>query len=243
MRAREIMTRDPHCIDEDATLADAARELARSNFGAMPICGSDDLLKGMLTDGDVLTKGIALGRDLEQTRVKELAEGKPVTIGADDSIRETISTMAKHGVRRLPVIDGHRLVGIVSQADIARHVRGRNAGRLMRSLSELPPNNRAKRRRGPSLKTLIIVGGITGAAIVIARRVQRGGLNAVETTRELDVPVRTAYDQWTQFEEFPQFMEGVEEVKQLDDTRLHWVAEVGGRRTEWDAKIVDQVPD
>jgi len=243
MRAREIMTADPHCIDEDATLADAARELARNDFGAMPICGSDDRLKGMLTDRDVLTKGFALGRDLDQTRVSELAEGKPVTIGADDSIKETISTMAKHGVRRLPVIDGHQLVGIVSQADIARHVRGRNAGRLVRSLSELPPNNRSKGRRGPSLKALILIGGITGAAIVVARRVQRGGLNAVETTHELDVPVRTAYDQWTQFEDFPQFMEGVEEVKQLDDTRLHWVAEVGGRRTEWDAKIVDQVPD
>jgi uncharacterized membrane protein/CBS domain-containing protein len=243
MRAREIMTRDPHCIDEDATLADAARELAENNFGAMPICGSDGLLKGMLTDRDVLTKAVALGRDLEETRVTELAEGKPVTIGADDSIKDTISTMASHGVRRLPVIDGHKLVGIVSQADVARHVRGRNAGRLMRSLSELPPNNRTKRRRGPSLKTLIVVGGITGAAIVIARRVQKGGLNAVETTRELDVPVRAAYDQWTQFEEFPQFMEGVEEVKQLDETRLHWVADVGGRRTEWDAKIVDQVPD
>jgi uncharacterized membrane protein/CBS domain-containing protein len=243
MRARDIMTTDPHCIDEDATLADAARELARNDFGAMPICGSDDRLTGMLTDRDVLTKAVALGRDLDETRVHELAEGKPVTIGADDSIKETISTMAKHGVRRLPVIDGHQLVGIVSQADIARKVRGRNAGRLIRSLSELPPNNRSKGRRGPSLKALIVVGGVTGAAIILARRVQRGGLNAVETVRELDVPVRTAYDQWTQFEDFPQFMEGVEEVKQLDDTRLHWVAEVGGRRTEWDAKIVDQVPD
>ena len=55
--------------------------------------------------------------------------------------------------------------------------------------------------------------------------------------------MRTAYDQWTQFEDFPQFMEGVEEVGQIDDSRLHWVAEVGGRRAEWDAKIVDQVPD
>ena len=105
----------------------------------MPICGSDDRLKGMLTDRDVLTKAVALGRDLDQTRVTDLAEGKPVTIGADDSIKDTISTMARHGVRRLPVIDGHQLVGIVSQADVARHVRGRNAGRLLRSLSELPP--------------------------------------------------------------------------------------------------------
>jgi uncharacterized membrane protein len=68
----------------------------------------------------------------------------------------------------------------------------------------------------------------------------------VETIREsieVDVPVRTAYNQWTQFEEFPQFMEGVESVKQIDDTHLQWVAEVGGKRREWQAEIVDQVPD
>jgi uncharacterized membrane protein len=65
----------------------------------------------------------------------------------------------------------------------------------------------------------------------------------VEKTIDVEVPVRTAYNQWTQFEEFPQFMEGTREVTQLDDTRLHWVAEIGGRRKEWYAKIVDQVPD
>jgi uncharacterized membrane protein len=60
---------------------------------------------------------------------------------------------------------------------------------------------------------------------------------------EVDVPVTTAYNQWTQFEEFPQFMEGVESVTQLDDRRLHWVAEIAGTRREWDAEIVDQEPD
>ena len=59
----------------------------------------------------------------------------------------------------------------------------------------------------------------------------------------LDVPVRVAYDRWTQFEEFPRFMEGVHEVRQLDDRRLHWKATVGGREKEWDAEIVEQVPD
>jgi uncharacterized membrane protein len=59
----------------------------------------------------------------------------------------------------------------------------------------------------------------------------------------VDVPVRVAYDQWTQFEEFPRFMDGVESVEQLDDRRLHWVAKVGGKRTEWDAKITQQEPD
>ena len=65
----------------------------------------------------------------------------------------------------------------------------------------------------------------------------------IEESIEVDVPVRTAYNQWTQFEEFPQFMEGVEEVRQLDDTRLHWVASIAGRRAEWDAKILEQHPD
>jgi uncharacterized membrane protein len=66
---------------------------------------------------------------------------------------------------------------------------------------------------------------------------------AVEATIEVGVPVSTAYDQWTQFETFPQFMEGIVAVEQLDDTLMHWVAEVNGRRREWDAEIVEQHPD
>jgi uncharacterized membrane protein len=65
----------------------------------------------------------------------------------------------------------------------------------------------------------------------------------IEQSIEVDVPVRTAYNQWTQFEEFPRFMAGVEEVRQLDDTHLHWVAEIGGHREEWDAEISEQRPD
>ena len=65
----------------------------------------------------------------------------------------------------------------------------------------------------------------------------------IEQSIDVDVPVRTAYDQWTQFAEFPRFMEGVESVTQLDDTRLHWVAEIAGKREEWDAIITEQTPD
>lgn len=65
----------------------------------------------------------------------------------------------------------------------------------------------------------------------------------VQDTIEVQQPVRTVYNQWTQFEDFPQFMEGVEKVKQLDDTRLHWIAEIAGVRREWDAQIVRQEPD
>ena len=66
---------------------------------------------------------------------------------------------------------------------------------------------------------------------------------SVEESVEVEVPVSTAYNQWTQFEQFPSFMDGVEQVKQLDDTHLHWVASIGGHEEEWDAEITEQSPD
>lgn len=68
-------------------------------------------------------------------------------------------------------------------------------------------------------------------------------MSTIEKTITVDVPVRTAYDQWTQFETFPEFMEGVESVRQIDDTHLHWKAEIAGVTREWDAEIIDQTPD
>jgi uncharacterized membrane protein len=72
---------------------------------------------------------------------------------------------------------------------------------------------------------------------------RRQTMATIEKSIDVHVPVSTAYNQWTQFEEFPTFMEGVEDVRQLDDTHLHWVAEIGGEREEWDAEITDQHPD
>lgn len=68
-------------------------------------------------------------------------------------------------------------------------------------------------------------------------------MSTIEKSIDVKVPVRTAYNQWTQFEEFPRFMEGIENVRQIDDTHLHFVANVGGKRKEWDAEITEQVPD
>ena len=68
-------------------------------------------------------------------------------------------------------------------------------------------------------------------------------MSIIEKSIEVNVPVRTAYNQWTQFEEFPKFMEGVKQVTQLDDTHLHWKAEIAGREKEWDAEITEQRPD
>jgi uncharacterized membrane protein len=72
---------------------------------------------------------------------------------------------------------------------------------------------------------------------------ERRIMSSIEESIEIDVPVRTAYNQWTQFEEFPSFMEGVESITQVDDTHLHWVAEIAGVRREWDAVVTEQHPD
>jgi uncharacterized membrane protein len=73
--------------------------------------------------------------------------------------------------------------------------------------------------------------------------VRRFQMNYIEKSIRVAVPVKTAYNQWTQFEEFPRFMDGVEEIRQLDDTHLHWVANIAGKRKEWDAEITEQTPD
>jgi CBS domain-containing protein len=136
--ARDVMTPGAECIGENDTVLDAARRLAELDVGAMPICGEDNRLKGMLTDRDIVVKVLAQGKDPGETRAGELGEGKPVTIGADDSVDEALRTMIDHKVRRLPVIDGHDLVGIVSQADLATNIDEQKVGDLVEAISAAP---------------------------------------------------------------------------------------------------------
>jgi CBS domain-containing protein len=133
--ARDVMSPDCECIGEEQSVLDAAKKLAELDVGAMPICGRDNRLKGMLTDRDIVVKVLAQGKDPSSTSAGELGEGKPVTIGADDSVDEALRTMSEHKVRRLPVIDGHELVGIVSQADVARNVDEEKVGDLVEAIS------------------------------------------------------------------------------------------------------------
>jgi len=136
-KARDIMTPDCTCIGENDTLLDAAKRLAELDVGALPVCGEDDRLKGMLTDRDIVVKALAKGKDPGSTKAGELSQGdgQTITIGADDSIEEALRTMAEHQVRRLPVIDGRRLVGIVSQADVARNYDEEKVGDLVEAIS------------------------------------------------------------------------------------------------------------
>ena len=138
--ARDIMTQNAECIGENDTVLDAAKRLAELDVGAMPICGEDNRLKGMLTDRDIVVKVLAQGKDPATTRAGELGQGdgETVTIGADDSIDEALRTMIDHKVRRLPVIDGKKMVGIISQADIATNMDEERVGDLVEAISAAP---------------------------------------------------------------------------------------------------------
>jgi len=133
--AREIMSGQAECIGENESVSTAAEKMARLDVGSLPICGEDDRLKGMLTDRDIVVKVLAVGKDPTQTKAAELAQGKPVTIGADDSAEEALHTMTEHKVRRLPVIDGHQLIGVVSQGDLATALGHEQVGGLVEAIS------------------------------------------------------------------------------------------------------------
>ena len=139
-KARDVMSSDCTCIGENDSVLDAAKRLADKDVGSLPICGEDDRLKGMLTDRDIVVKVLAKGKDPASVKAGELGQGdsETVTVGADDSIDEALRTMIDHKVRRLPVIDGKRMIGIISQADIATNVDEEKVGELVEAISAAP---------------------------------------------------------------------------------------------------------
>jgi CBS domain-containing protein len=136
--AREIMTAGAECASVNDTVTQAAQKMRDLGVGALPICGEDNRLKGMITDRDIVLKCVAEGMDTTEMKVQDYAGDEVVTIGADDSIEEALATMSRAGVRRLPVIDGHDLVGMISQADIARNLPEEKVGDLVEAISSAP---------------------------------------------------------------------------------------------------------
>lgn len=138
--ARDIMSGGAECARTTDTLVEAARKMRDLDVGALPICGDDDRLHGMITDRDIVVRCVADGGDPNTITVADYGGEKPVTIGADDSVEDALTTMTQHGVRRLPVIDGQALVGMVSQADIAKNLPEEAIGRLVEAISSAPAN-------------------------------------------------------------------------------------------------------
>jgi len=140
--AREIMTPNPTIVKTDVSVADIAKRLRDEDIGAVIVCNQDNRIEGLITDRDIAVEIVAGGKDASGTKAGDLLSGmETVTIGADDDVREAVRTMKEHAVRRLPVIDGDRVIGMVSLADLARSVDDELAGELLRTISEAPDNS------------------------------------------------------------------------------------------------------
>lgn len=140
-KARDVMSGGAECARVDETVSEAAQKMRSWGVGALPICGDDDRLAGVITDRDIVLNCVAEGMDTTQVKVADYAGDEVVTIGADDSIEEALATMSRAGVRRLPVIDGHALVGMISQADIARNLPEDQVGALVEAISSAPASS------------------------------------------------------------------------------------------------------
>jgi CBS domain-containing protein len=135
------MTPDPAFCSETVSAAEAAKQMADQDVGAIPVCSTEGRLTGVVTDRDLAVHVVAQGLDPRSTTIGDIVgRSEVVTIGADDSLEETIRTMKDHAVRRLPVIDGDRVVGMVSQADVARAMPNAKIGDLVGAISAAPSN-------------------------------------------------------------------------------------------------------
>lgn len=120
--ARDIMHPGAQCVSEHDTLDKAAQLMRDLGVGSLPICGDDDRLHGIITDRDIVVKCVADGRDPRSVQAGELAQGKPVTVEASSDVDEVLRAMTEHQIKRLPVIESHRLIGMISEADLARNL-------------------------------------------------------------------------------------------------------------------------
>lgn len=138
--ARDIMHSGAECVDENETLQQAAMRMRDLHVGALPICGSDDRLHGIITDRDIVVRCIAQGGDPSTTTAGELAQGTPVWVSADADIDEAMAKMIDNKIRRLPVIEDGRLIGMISEADVATNLDEQKVAHFASAIYSAPPN-------------------------------------------------------------------------------------------------------
>jgi CBS domain-containing protein len=126
---------------ENQSLAGVARMMRDLHIGAVPVCGTDDRLRGMVTDRDIAVRCVAEGLDPRSICAKQVAQGPPVWVDADVDIREALRLMEDHKIRRLPVLDQHRLVGIIAEADIVTHLPEHEVKEFSYAVYSAPPNS------------------------------------------------------------------------------------------------------
>jgi CBS domain-containing protein len=132
--ARDIMHAGAACIGESQTLLHASQQMRDLDVGALPICGDDGRLLGIVTDRDIVVKCIANGVDPGTATAGQLAQAEPVAIGPSANVDEVLNLMAENQIRRLPVIDNQRVVGMISEADLARNLPEQAVGQFVEAV-------------------------------------------------------------------------------------------------------------
>ncbi len=132
---RDAMTSNPRTVGELDSVVDAARIVEQEDVGSVPVVDVDHILVGMITDRDITTRVVAAGRDPRTTKVGEVATTQVSPAYPDEPLDEALEQMAYRQVRRLPVIDDDRVIGILSQADIVHEVKDKKAGQLLEEIS------------------------------------------------------------------------------------------------------------
>jgi CBS domain-containing protein len=139
--ARDVMHLGAECIGQDDTLAKAAEMMRDLHVGALPICGRDDRLHGIITDRDIVVTCIAEGLDPQVMTAGEMARGTPIWVDVNDGTDDVLRTMTESAIRRVPVLEEHRVVGMISEADLAVSLDDAHVKQFAASIYSAPPNN------------------------------------------------------------------------------------------------------
>jgi CBS domain-containing protein len=139
--ARDVMHQGVTCAGENQSLAAAARMMRDLHIGAVPVCGTDGRLKGIVTDRDIAVRCVAEGLDPRSIAAWQLSQGPVVWVDAGADIGEALRLMKDHKIRRLPVLDRHRLVGVIAEADIVTHLSEYEVKEFSYAVYSAPPNS------------------------------------------------------------------------------------------------------
>jgi CBS domain-containing protein len=142
--AKEMMHPGVECVPDHETLDRAAQMMRDKQVGSLPICGSDNKLKGILTDRDIVVRCIAMGKDPAKITAGELAQGKPVYVDSTATEDEVVKLMEKNAIRRVPVIEDHKLIGMISEADLAQHLPEKKLAHFVSTVTKAPPTPASK---------------------------------------------------------------------------------------------------
>ena len=137
-RARDVMTANPQCVTSDDSITRAAEIMRDSNVGAVPVVENHGTMRltGVVTDRDIAVRVVAEGRSSDQIRAREVMSSRLSTVSPEDDLDEVMDLMKREQVRRIPVVEGDRLIGIIAQADIASEGSSRKTGDVVEKISE-----------------------------------------------------------------------------------------------------------